>query len=500
MKRRILSLLLCLCTLAVLLPGAALAEDGESPAAPETRAGYEIGPLTVRDKGGESLEAIPDGPFLVTVPVTRTSGEDGALVFLAAYDPAGKFRGMMYFSLRNVTEGATAEITLPVENAAGDVAELKAFAVPSFRDLKPLGPVSVFPAGKEDPGFPAALFAVVESEEPNKCLSPVSVQYALGLVRPGAAGIAREQLDALLEGADFSRWNKVLASAGDGPTVEVANSIWFDSSVTPTKTYLDTVRRDFDAESQTLELSALSSLDVINGWVRTKTHDLIKSILDEPLGKDAAAVLLNALYFKGDWAVPFEPEYTRDQVFHGRSGTDRNVPFMHDTRDNMTYIDTKTCQGVALPYKGGGWWMLALLPKDGGTAESLAAEDFGALLKGAGGAYVSLALPKFTVEASYDLTQPLQKLGLTAAFTNGDFSPMGTCTNGPIVLSKVLQKTYLRVDEKGTEAAAVTAVIGKAGASMVKPVKMVFDRPFLCCLWNSEIGQPLFLAAVNELG
>ena len=96
----------------------------------------------------------------------------------------------------------------------------------------------------------------------------------------------------------------------------------------------------------------------------------------------------------------------------------------------------------------------------------------------------------------------LQAMGLTEAFAGGDFTPMGTCTKGPIQLSKVIQKTYLKVDEKGTEAAAVTGAIMEAGAALdpERPIELTFDRPFLCCLWNAEISQPLFLTAVNELG
>ena len=350
--------------------------------------------------------------------------------------------------------------------------------------------------------FPAAFFEAVKSDEPNKSLSPVSAQYALGLLQAGAAGSNRAQLDSLLTGVDFTQWNRALATKENGPTVEVANSIWFDKTVTPEQSYLDTVKKDFSAESRTLDLPTKAAVDVINQWVSEKTHGLIQSILDQPLSDDAAAVLLNALYFKGDWAIPFDGGDTWDQTFRNQDRTEAKVPFMHDTRYGMAYIDTETCRGVALPYRGDGWWMLALLPKEGQTAESLAGENFDALLGNAQDAYVCLSLPKFTIEGTYELTAPLQAMGLTDAFSGGDFTPMGTCTKGPMQLTKVVQKTYLRVDEEGTEAAAVTAAIEVCGAALEpeQPIELTFDRPFLCCLWNSEISQPLFLTAVNELG
>ena len=501
MNRKFLCFLLCLClVLSVMLPVSALAAEGKGPE-PGSASAYRIGPLTVRDSVGNVLNAIPADPFWVTVPVQRLDADSDALVFLAAYSGEGQYRGLLYVSLEDMSENGTVKVTLPVENSAGDIKTLKAFAVPSFKDLTPLGPASEFSDASDETSFPADLFAAVKSGSPNKSLSPVSVEYALGLLRAGAEGTNREQLDRLLKGVDFHKWNDILTTARNGPTVEVANSIWFDTSVTPSKTYQDTVKKDFNAECQTLDLPTKAAMDTINSWVSEKTHELIKTILDEPLEADAAAVLINALYFKGDWQVPFEKANTYDQTFHNLKGIEKTAPFMHDTRDGMLYIDTETCRGVALPYKGDqSWYMLALLPGEGQTANSLAEEDFGALLAGAQKSYVRLALPKFTIEGSYDLTSPLRELGMTAAFEGG-FSPMGVCAKGPIVLSRVIQKTYLRVDEKGTEAAAVTAAVEKANAFPgPKPVEVTFDRPFLCCLWNNQLGQPLFLTAVNELG
>ena len=367
--------------------------------------------------------------------------------------------------------------------------------------------------------FNADFFAAVTSNKPNKTLSPVSARYALGLLRAGAEGETRAQLDRLLAGADFAAWNQALRSTEGGPTVEVANSIWFDLSVTPDGNYLNTVAKDFDAQGRTVALTAQSGVQAVNRWVAEKTHGLIQSILDQPLPDEAAAVVLNALYFKGDWTFPFDPNNTHDQTFRNGSGKEVQVPFLHSTRRGTQYIRTDTCVGVALPYKGGslelpqgadpsgdaptnnGWWMIALLPKDGTSPERLAAENFDALLGNAADAYVRLSLPKFTLEGSYDLTGPLKDLGLTAAFAGGDFSPMGKSAKGDLALSSVIQKTYLRVDEKGTEAAAVTgAIVATTAFNPEEPLELTFDRPFLCCLWNSQISQPLFLSVVEELG
>ncbi len=350
-------------------------------------------------------------------------------------------------------------------------------------------------------GFAAEFFAAVESDGENKSLSPVSALYALGLMRCGAQGETRDQLDALLRGADFARWNEALNSRGDGPVVEVANSVWFDQTASPAETYIRTVRDDFGAPCESVDLTSADALREINAWVSERTHELIPTILEEPLPEGTAAVLLNALYFNGEWAVPFDAADTYDQVFHDADGAE--VPFLHDTRRGLLCFATDECTGAALPYKGDGWYLLVLLPKEGEGAEPLAGSDFGALLKCAEARYVRLALPKFKVEGSYDLTGALQKMGLAGAFRSDrdDFAPMGRGADGPLALSEVIQKTYLRVDERGTEAAAVTgATLEATGLITEQPIELTFDRPFLCCLWNDEIGQPLFLTAVNELG
>ena len=359
-------------------------------------------------------------------------------------------------------------------------------------------------AEEQDRGsFAGSLLRAVDGSQPNNTLSPISLQYALGLLQAGAQGETRQQLDALLTGVDFSAWNRALTTRDGGPVVEVANSLWFAPAATPKQTYLDTVRREFDARSEVVDLTSQSGIRTVNSWVAEKTHDLIRTILDAPLDRDAAAVLLNALYFKGEWATAFDPANTYDQTFCSADGSEKKVPFLHDTRHGMAYIDTDTCTGVALPYRGNGWWMLALTPKNGAAPKDLAGENFTALLGNARDAYVSLSLPKLTLEGSYDLTEPLKTMGLTAAFVpSGDFEPMGTSDRGPLVLSQVIQKTYLRVDEEGTEAAAVTAAVLECGSALETepPIQVTFDHPFLCVLWNDGIGQPLFLSAVDTLG
>lgn len=347
--------------------------------------------------------------------------------------------------------------------------------------------------------FAADLFARVRGQ--NVVLSPASAAMALGLVQAGAQGETKAELDRVLTGTDPAKLYAALTKATkDGPTVEVANSLWFDTSVSPSQSYLSRVKGAYGAESQTLDLPTRDAMDRINAWVKAKTHDLIPALLSEPLADDQVAVLLNALYFKGDWAVPFDKASTRDLDFTTAGGKTVSVPFLRDTR-TMSYLDTDACTGVVLPYRGeGDWSLIALLPKDGHTAAELAGSDFAALTKAAQDERVALALPKLTLEGTYDLTDAFKGLGLTTAFSGAaDLSGIGTCTKGDLYLSQVLQKTYLRVDEKGTEAAAVTAAMAGATSSPVEPpVELIFDRPFLVCLWHSEAAQALFLAQVDD--
>jgi serpin B len=358
----------------------------------------------------------------------------------------------------------------------------------------------------ESGSFAGQLTAAL-AEKDNLVLSPLSLQMALGLVEPGASGETLSQVSALLAGTNLAGWQQELTKESEnGPTLEIANSLWFDTSVTPSEDYLTTLRTSFDAESTTMDLDTGEALTAINTWVKEKTHGLIDKILDRPLSSNTSAVLLNALYFQGDWVTPFDPNQTYDAAFHTAQG-DVTVPFLHDTRSNLNYIDTDTCVGAALPYQGNGsWWMLLLLPKEGATPAQLAQEDLGALLESClvgddTQQTVRLSLPKFTLEGNYDLTEALEAMGLTAAFDplQADLSKMGTSAKGPLYLSQVVQKTYLRVDEKGTEAAAVTGAIAEAtSAEPEQPIDLTFDSPFLCCLWNTAIGQPVFLAVVDD--
>ncbi len=360
--------------------------------------------------------------------------------------------------------------------------------------------LSQSPAGGN---FSAQLISALAAEE-NILISPVSAQLALGLLQAGAGSSTKAQLDTVLGSIDFSAWQKALQTQSPGPTVEVANSVWFDDSVTVEQSYLDKVERDFNAESRTLKLSSASALQKINSWVKEKTHGLIPRLLEEKLPEESAAVLINALYFNGEWQYPFDHTDSYPQTFHSASGAEAEISFMHDCRHNVYYLESDSFRAAALPYKGeGDWWMLLLLPKEGYTPADLAQEDLATVLNKMEERYVRLSLPRFTLEGSYDLTGPLMQMGITDAFLvdRADFIPMGSCSKGPLFVDQVLQKTYLRVDEKGTEAAAVTGIVLLAGSAMEteQPIDLCFDRPFLCCLWNGQIQQPVFLATVDSL-
>ena len=341
-------------------------------------------------------------------------------------------------------------------------------------------------------------------ETENPVLSPASAQLALGLLQAGAAGETRAQLDTVLSGIDFGQWMGALGTKEYGPTVEVANSLWFAPGMTVNQPWLQTVTDDFGAESRTMDLTSNKAVTAINGWVEEKTHGRIPVLVNEPFAPDTAAVLLNALYFKGNWAEEFAPENTKDQPFRNASGGEVNVPTMHADDRELCWFSTGDCTGVALPYMGmGQWQLLCLLPNEGTDPERLAAQDFAALLDGGEYRPVNLSLPRFTLEGTYELNGALQAMGLTDLFTeNADLTPMGTGPNGPLLVSEVLQKTYFSVDEVGTEAAAVTEILVDECAAIEEPrepIDVTFDRPFLCCLWCGEIGEPLFLAAVEEL-
>lgn len=346
----------------------------------------------------------------------------------------------------------------------------------------------------------------------NLLLSPLSVLSALGMTANGAKGTTLAQMEEVL-GLPVGELNAALASwTRDLPKdkkcrVDLANSLWLrdDGSFEANPDFLQTTAGWYGAEVFPSKFDAAAVGD-INGWVEKNTHGMIGRILDE-IPAEAAMYLINALALEAEWETVYKghdileqrPFYTEDQG-------EQHADMMRSTEN--VYLKDGHAQGFWKPYKGGCWAFAALLPDEGMKLEdyiaSLTGERLYEILSTAERRKVYARIPMFEGNYGTDLSASLRAMGMTDAFEMGeaDFSGMGASDFGTLFISKVLHKTYISVDDKGTKAAAVTAVAtsGSAGSDdLDSPPTVFLDRPFLYMLVDTETNLPAFIGAVTTM-
>ena len=365
------------------------------------------------------------------------------------------------------------------------------------------GPIDAF-------GFD--LLRVLEKDPkrgPQTVISPLSVHADLAMVADGASGqtLAQMRKTLAVSGIDEASSNAAYANllarldASKDVVVSVANSLWIDKGFSVEPSYLTTNERYFGAEIRSLDLQAPSAVTAINDWVSSATKRKITQLLDSTPPADTVMFVINATYFKGDWVSPFDANQTQKEPFHLASGT-ADVDMMHQTSE-WSYAQTPDVQAVELPYKGDTVRMVVLLPSESSSLDklvsSLTPERFASIRASLATTRVALSLPKTEVRWGASLVSELKALGMTDAFSrdSADFSRISTSEG--LFIQDVLHKTYLRVDEKGTEAAAVTSTqIGTTAAPVNPPVQMTVDRPYLMAIVDNDSGAVLFLAAVRD--
>lgn len=348
----------------------------------------------------------------------------------------------------------------------------------------------------------------------NIFFSPHSISVALAMTYAGARGATETQMATALDfklpqdrlHAAFDALGLALdarAAKGDFE-LHLANSVWGAPQTTFVPAYLDTLAEDYGSGVRLtdFEKDPEAARKTINAWVDGETQDKIKDLLpDGSITGDTRLVLVNAVYFKSQWANPFDAAITHDGTFHGVGG-DTTAPMMHNAGP-MPYAKGNGWQAVSIPYAGHSLSMVAVLPDDigafegsfdGATARSIAtAVD-------AGSADVQLQLPKFKIPgATVSLKDALAARGMKDAFdsTIADFS--GTSESEKLFVSDVVHQAFVSVDESGTEAAAATAVIETGGTAVQQTVPVAFDKPFLFFVRDNQSGAILFLGRVETL-
>jgi serpin B len=360
--------------------------------------------------------------------------------------------------------------------------------------------------------FSFALFRRLSAaqRDSNVFTSPLSASMALGMAMTGAAGTTYDEMRATLGFSATSTENEIGESykslitllRGLDPAVDfrLANSIWYRSGFPVDAGYLDRGRSWFDARISALDFASPSAVPTINDWVSVATAGRIPTILDG-IEDDQVMFLINAIYFKGSWRARFDPSRTVTAPFHAVGG-DQSAKQMR-REGTIRWLRTPDFEAVDLPYGNAAYSMTVVLPNPGRSVEEVAASLQGSAwstwMGQFGDAEVELALPRFKLEWERKLIPDLQALGMRAAFVDGgaDFSRM-SAPSTQLFISLVKQKTYVDVNEEGTEAAAVTNV-GISVTSLPVRRPFVVDRPFIIVLRERLSGTILFMGKIVRL-
>jgi len=278
-------------------------------------------------------------------------------------------------------------------------------------------------------------------------------------------------------------------------TLEIANSIWYRNDFTVRQEFVTTNQDFYYAESTALDFTDPATKETINNWVKDKTHGKIEQIVKD-IDPDSFMFLINATYFKGTWRNKFDKRKTRDNDFTLVDGTTIQVPMMHEELD-VNMIENQYLSGVELPYGKGNWSMFVLVPQMEATLDDLmnqmTAQNWSAWSNQfVERSKVSVGLPKFSFEFETNLSKVLKELGLAVAFTDAaDFT--GILETGDLLITDAKHKTFVEVNEEGTEAAAATSIeIGLTSAGNF----FIANRPFVFLITEKSTGTILFAGRV----
>lgn len=365
---------------------------------------------------------------------------------------------------------------------------------------------------KNDFGFKVIASLVQSSPEENVFISPYSIATALSMTYNGAGGETRTAMAKVLgvAGIELERLNteeRVLAKLlkKDKPGVEllIANSLWARKGVVFNPGFMKTNKEFYQAEVATLDFNSPDAANKTNNWVKNKTKGKIDKIVDQ-IKPEAVLFLINAVYFNGRWQERFDPKNTREDKFYLENEPPVPVPMMMRS-GKFRYLETAEFQAVELPYGDGEMSMLIFLPALGVKLDSLITRLSSAAWQEWWNRFRSrqgvVHLPRFKLTYETSLKEVLVKLGMGIAFdlNRADFSLMGKNRPG-FAIGDVKHKSFVEVNEEGTEAAAVTSLEMVLAAVPEGRFEMIVNRPFLFAIQDHETGTIVFLGAVRSPG
>lgn len=349
-----------------------------------------------------------------------------------------------------------------------------------------------------------------ETEYDNIMISPLSVSLALAMTYNGADGETKTAMEKTLKvygltpeeiNHSYSDLVKALKSLDPKVLLEIANAIFYRNDFTVEDDFVSVNRKSYDAQVSALDFTnQQQALKTINGWVAAKTHDKIDKIITE-IKPTHVMFLLNAIYFKGIWKTEFKKSETRKQAFYLENGSQVQVDMMQ-RNDTLSYIANDSFSAVRLPYGKGNYNMYIFLPQQGKTLAQLSSmlniENWKTWMDAFGPAQkVELKIPRFKYRYEITMNDVLTDMGMGIAFTGmADFT--GINRHGDLFIDYVKHKSFIEVNEEGTEAAAVTVVAIERLSYTPDKLQFVANRPFMYAITEEKTGAILFMGTVKD--
>jgi serpin B len=363
--------------------------------------------------------------------------------------------------------------------------------------------------------YEAGLYRQLAEGDDNQLVSPFSLKAAFALLYPGARGTTADEMTAVfgftINNHSAGRETRLTEDLQASGVFKSADAAWVDRRFNLAPDYLRDVRDGLHAQVEALDFRGApeASRTHINAWVSARTEGRIPDLLPKDfISPDLQLVLTNAVYFKSDWMQPFAPASTHEGRFHPLAGADETAPMMHSVR-RVRYFEGDDFQAADFDFKDGRFALSVFLPhaRDGLAAfeRRLSGVELAAWLErlnSADEARLDVTLPKVRLERRYELSAPLQALGLREIFSDrADLT--GVSSGGRLGVSRVVQNTFFAMDEAGVEAAAATGV-GVATLAMPRPeaapIPFVADHPFFLALRDRRTGTIVFMGRVGSLG
>ena len=355
------------------------------------------------------------------------------------------------------------------------------------------------------------LFNSLSQQQPNQniFISPTSVALALSMTYNGVSGETKQEMTKVLEftgmtpqeiNAANQALQNSLQKADPNIQLSIANSLWARQGFSLKPEFLQTNQQYYKASLTELDFENPEAPSIINNWVSQKTQGKIDKIVDR-ISPDQVLFLINAIYFKGNWKTPFDKSQTVNKTFFLTNGSSKQHPMMSQNGFYL-YYETDTFQAVNLPYgKEGDLSMYIFLPNSNSNLETLSqqltAENWSLWMQQFRGRDGKIEIPRFKMEYEVELKNTLRALGMAEIFGGAktDFSPM---TDMPVAVDSVLHKTFVEVNEEGTEAAAVTSISFLTISIPLPPFEMNVNHPFFCVIRDNTTGTILFMGTIVD--